>query len=471
MNREKQLIKNTAIISFGKICTQLISFFLLPLYTTILTTEEYGIVDLVNTIVQLFLPVVTLQIEQSIFRYLVDCRDDKDKTNEIITSSMVFVLFALIIYSILYCLVSTFIVNEYKYYLIINLLATALSTVFLQISRGEGDNTTYAIASFLAAFFTILLNIYFIAVLKLGVYGMLLASFLANIICAIYIYIKKKIYQKFRLKYFKKCILKKLILYSIPLIPNSISWWVLNASDRLLVTYLIDVGKTGVLSVANKFPGVYMNIYTLFNMAWTESVALYINDRDNERYISNISNIIIKLFSFISFLIIAIMPFLFKYMVNNKFTEAYNQIPILMIASIFNVIIGLTSTVYIAKKNTKEIAKTSIITAVLNLIIDLSLIKVIGLYAATVSTLIAYMIMASYRYYDVKKYINLNFKIKDIILIIIEGVFVIVSYYLNNFYLNIISLIVCIILAILCNIDSLKAFIYIFKRKFESKGE
>ena len=472
MNREKQLIKNTAIISFGKICTQLISFFLLPLYTTILTTEEYGIVDLVNTIVQLFLPIVTLQIEQSIFRYLVDCRNDKNKTNEIITSSIVFVLVALIIYLIVYCVVSIFIVNEYKYYLMINLLATALSSVFLQISRGEGDNTRYAIASFLTALFTILFNIYFIVVLKLGVYGMLLASFLANIICVMYLFIKKKIYQKFRLKYFKKSILKKLISYSIPLIPNSISWWILNASDRLLVTYLINVGTTGVLSVANKFPGVYMNIYTLFNMAWTESVTLYINDRDNEKYISNISNIIIKLFSFISFIIIAIMPFAFKYMVNDKFTDAYNQIPILMIASIFNVLIGLCSTVYIAKKDTKEIAKTSIITAILNLIIDLSLIKVIGLYAATLSTLIAYMVMAIYRYHDVKKYINLNFKMNNIILIIFVGFFVIVSYYINIFYLNIISLIVCIILSTLCNIDSLKMFINIFKKnlKLKEKG-
>ena len=50
MSREKQLAKNTLIITVGKVCTQLISFFLLPLYTGILSTEEYGIVDLLNTL-------------------------------------------------------------------------------------------------------------------------------------------------------------------------------------------------------------------------------------------------------------------------------------------------------------------------------------------------------------------------------------------------------------------------------------
>ena len=74
MNREKQLIKNTAIITIGKICTQMISFFLLPLYTAILTAEEYGIVDLLNTLVSLLIPIITFQIEQALFRYLIDAR-------------------------------------------------------------------------------------------------------------------------------------------------------------------------------------------------------------------------------------------------------------------------------------------------------------------------------------------------------------------------------------------------------------
>lgn len=471
MIREKQLIKNTAIITFGKVCTQLMSFFLLPLYTSILTEEEYGIVDLVNTIVQLFLPIVTFQIEQSIFRFLVDSRKKEEETNEILSTSVIFTIISLIIYSIIYIIISGFISNQYKYYLLINLIATALSSIFLQMARGEGDNRTYAVGSFITALCTILFNIYFIVVLKIGVYGMLLASFISNIFCVLYIFIKKQAYRKIKLKYFKKERLKKLLKYSIPLMPNSISWWVLNASDRVIVTYMISTSATGILSVANKFPGVYMNIYTLFNMAWTESVALYINDADNEKYISNISNIIVKLFSFISFGIISAMPFVFNIIVNEKFNDAYNQIPILMIASIFNVIIGLVSTVYIAKKDTKAIAKTSIITAIINLIVDLLLIKFVGIYAATISTLVAYMIMAIYRYIDVKKYVNLNIEKKNIWMLLSIGSIVVTLYYINNKYLNILSLIICIMFGIICNIDSLKFLVQIYKGKMKNKGE
>ena len=83
MNREKSLFKNTIIITIGKICTQLITFFLLPVYTGILTTAEYGVVDLLNTLVSFCLPIVTLQLEQSIFRELIEVRNDDIKTKKI----------------------------------------------------------------------------------------------------------------------------------------------------------------------------------------------------------------------------------------------------------------------------------------------------------------------------------------------------------------------------------------------------
>ena len=74
MNREKELFKNTAIVGIGKISTQVITFFLLPVYTALLSTEEYGIVDLLNTLVMLLVPIISFQIEQAIFRYLVESR-------------------------------------------------------------------------------------------------------------------------------------------------------------------------------------------------------------------------------------------------------------------------------------------------------------------------------------------------------------------------------------------------------------
>ena len=116
MNREKSLFKNTIIITIGKICTQLITFLLLPLYTGILTTAEYGTVDLLNTLVSLCLPIITLQIEQAVFRELLEVRNKEQEIKDIISSAIFTVIVQSIIFLILFVIVAPAFKNVYKYF-------------------------------------------------------------------------------------------------------------------------------------------------------------------------------------------------------------------------------------------------------------------------------------------------------------------------------------------------------------------
>ena len=122
MSRESNLVKNTMIITIGKVCTQLVSFLLLPLYTAILSTEDYGVVDLLNTLVALLLPLVTLQIDQALFRELVEVRGNKDRTAEVIKNGMLFVVVQCAIYFMVFVCLSPWIHNKYKYFLFNGLL-------------------------------------------------------------------------------------------------------------------------------------------------------------------------------------------------------------------------------------------------------------------------------------------------------------------------------------------------------------
>ena len=168
MSRESKLVKNTFIITVGKICTQLITFFLLPLYTAVLSTEEYGTVDLLNILVSLLLPVVTFQIEQAIFRYLIEVREKEEEKKKIISTSFFTVSFNILIY-LIFGISYKFINNEYKVFLATNVVVYIYASLFLQIARGLGDNKKYALGSFLSAFTTIIFNILFLVVIKLGV--------------------------------------------------------------------------------------------------------------------------------------------------------------------------------------------------------------------------------------------------------------------------------------------------------------
>ena len=408
MSKGKDLAKNTAIVSIGKICTQLITFFLLPVYTAVLSNEEYGVVDLLNTLTSLLLPIVTLQIEQGIFRYLIDCRENNEKQIKLITTIIRFMIIQSIACIVIFLCVSPFIHNEYKYFLMANLLMGIFSSLLLQICRGLGDNATYAIGSFITGAFTVVLNVIFIVAFRWGAYGMLGATAISNFICAVYIFLKRKIYKYIKPKQFDKTILKEIIKYSVPLIPNMISWWIVSASDRTIISAVIGIAQNGIYSAANKFSGVFTTLYSVFNLTWTESASININSEDRDEFFSKILDFVIRFFGCLCLGTIAVMPFVFNILINEKFAEAYYQIPILILGSVFNILVSFVGSIYVAKKLTKEIAKTSIISAVINIFVNIVLIKSIGLYAASISTVIAYALMFIYRWIDVKKYVKFN---------------------------------------------------------------
>lgn len=467
MNREKSLFKNTIIITIGKICTQLITFFLLPVYTGILTTAEYGVVDLLNTLVSFCLPIVTLQLEQSIFRELIEVRNDDIKTKKIISSGVITVMFQCLIFLLLFFIISPFVNNNYKYFLATNVITYIFSSLFLQISRGLGDNKKYAIASFISALSTIGFNILFIVAIKLGAYGMLLGTMIGNIVTVIYLLMSLKIYKYITVKEYKRDIIKNLLKYSIPLIPNAISWWVFNASDRVIVTTIMGVEQNGILAASLKFSSVYITFYNIFNMSWTESIAIAINDKDLDSYFNKMFNVIMRLFIAMAIGMIAVMPIIYPIMINAKFNSGYVLVPISIIASLFNVVVGLISVIYIGKKNTKAIANTSIVSAIINIVVHLILIKFIGLYAAVISTLSAFAIMSVYRFYDInKRYFKIKIDKNLIIKTIIVLAMVLYAYYMKNIYLNIISIIISIIFALIINKNSITLIINMLKKKF-----
>lgn len=468
MSREKNLAKNIIIITIGKICTQLITFFLLPLYTGILSTEEYGTVDLLNTLVSLLLPIVTFQVEQAVFRELIEVRGKKDRESRIISSAVITVIFQCIVYLIIFALISPFINNHYKFFLATNVVANIFLSLLLQIARGFGDNKKYAFASFISALSTIAFNVLFLVVIKLGANGMLLGTMLGQIVATIYLFISLKLYKYLKVKAYKKEVIESLWKYSLPLIPNAISWWVFNASDRVIASAFLGVDQNGILAASLKFSTVFITFYNIFNMSWTESISIAIKDADVSDYFNRMFNIVLRLFTAMAVGMIACMPFIFPIMINQKFSSGYGLIPISIIGSLFNVVVGLISVIYVAEKNTKAIASTSIVSAVINIMVHLILIKFIGLYAAVISTFVAFFVMSIYRLVDAsKRYFKIKIDMKFIIQSLIALIFVFVSYYINNIYLNVFVVLFVVLFAIYINKDSFDIIFKLFTKKLK----
>ena len=314
-----------------------------------------------------------------------------------------------------------------------------------------------------------MLNVFLIAGFNMGAMGMFIATVLAQIITCIYLLVSTKVWRYIRIKYYQKELLREISRYSLPLVPNQLCWWIIGASDRTIITYAIGSAANGVYSLANKFSSIYSTVYSIFNMSWTESVSVHINEEDRDIFLTETINATFTLFATADFCIIAIIPFIFPFMVNIEYQEAYYQIPILMIAVLFQIVVGLYSVVYIALKKSKEITKTSSYAAIINLVFNMIFVEKIGLYAASLSTLIAFMLMAFYRYFHVKKYIEIKLKKLTIINIIAMGTIVIMSYYYNHLFINIIVLLLSVVCFFCSNRNVLYNAMGMVREKFQCK--
>lgn len=456
MNKKKQFAKTTIIIFFGKVCTQLISFFLLPLYTAYLATAEYGLVDLIQTYVTLLVPIITLELEMSIFRYLIDSRGKEKDTKKLMSNDFYVLCISLLLFSVLYLIVTSFVHIPLRFIILVDIIVCVLSGNFLQVARGFGKILDFSISCILTGLTTVVSNIVLIVHFGMQAEGMIISMALANFICAAYLFIRLKLYKMIDFKLVDKKLLKEMYKYSIPLVPNGISWWIVNVSDRSIISFVLGASFNGLYAISNKFPTIISSLTGIFNLSWAESASLHINSPDRDEFFSDITNTIMRLFTALGVGMIACLPFVFPIMINEKFAEAYLYIPPLVIGTVCNVAICLYSQIYLAKKMSGKVASTTIMGAIINILINIVFIKIIGLYAAAISTAIAYFVMMTYRHFDLKKYVNIKIDKKFIVETFIIFTFAIILYYKNNFYLNILSLVVVCIYAFITNIDFLK---------------
>jgi O-antigen/teichoic acid export membrane protein len=458
MDRKNQLARNTLILSIGRFSTQLISFFLLPIYTLYLSAGAYGLVDLILTYVGLLAPILTLQIEMATFRFLIDSRKNELRKKEIITNVLEATSILIISIMMLYLFLGHFIHIKYFSLIALVLGSIILSNIFLHFARGLGDNKKYTLASIVNGLFTIIGAVLFVILAKKGAGGVLASIMLSNLACVFYLFWSLKIYKYIDLSKRSKAFKLEMLHYSAPLVPNGISWWVINVSDRTIVTIALGLAANGIYAVSNKYATIFSSIFAIFSLAWTESVSMHINAPDKNKFLSDTNTVSIKMFSSLGLVMIAFTPIVFKYYIGHNFQSASKYVPILIVAAFFNAIVGVYSAIYVAKKMTKKVMYTSIFAAVINISLTIGFIKFLGIYAAALATVVAFLVMAIYRHYDLKKYVHIKYERNLLAKICLAYTIIIVLFYTNNIFGNIISIFLAILFSLMLNWNLIKHF-------------
>lgn len=451
MSKASSLAKNTAILAVGKLSSQLIGFVLLPLYTYYLSPSEYGFVDLVMVYIALLIPALTLQLEMASFRYLVDARKSEPERARVISNILYMAVPLVLPWLVMFVAYGVITGFEYTWLVLFIGVAMLFSNLTQQMARGLGDNKRFAIASMLIGLTTLLGALVFIVYMGLRIDGMLLSVAAANVVAAGYLTVRMKLYRYVKLGVSDRRLQREILGYSVPLVPNGIAWWVINASDRTIISIMISTAANGIYAVSTKYAAILGSLFGIFNMSWTEAASMHINAPDRDKFFSQVANASMRLFGALGLGLIATMPFLFPLMVNEEFGEAYLYIPIMVIGVFSHAIVGIYSAIYVAKKLTRQVMNTSLVAAVLNIILTVSLIPLFGLYAAAAATALAFLAMAMFRHYDVKKHVQITYEKGIFVILAILYTAVMTLYYMYTTWASVGGLAVAVVAAYLLN--------------------
>ena len=466
-DKYKYLGKNTIIFAISSFGTKILSFLLVPLYTAVLTTSEYGVADLITTTATLLVFVLTINIASSVLRFTLDQREyGRNILSFGIRVLIVGTLLCFFFLSLVYC---THLLSWPVYYYIFVLLyffTTALYEIMTNYLRAIDKVKEVAMAGVLSSIIIICCNVIFLLIIKVGVIGYLtsivLGPLLASIFCMI---VAREPIKTYFIVECQKDIKKEMVIYCTPLIFNNIALWINAFLDRYFVTYYCGVSENGIYSVAGKIPTILSTCYSVFASAWTLSAIIEFDAEDKDGFFSNTYNTYFALMTMVCSLIILFNIPLARFLYSKNFFIAWQYSSVLLLSVMFNTLTAFQGSIFTAAKKTKTIATTTIISAVVNMIFNILLIPVFGALGAAIATSISYFVMWGVRYIYLKRFISMKINIKkDILIYIIIIIQIIFEHFSKHLYFG---QTLCFAIIVVLNRKFLKTIIRVFIRKLK----
>ncbi len=468
MSREGKLAKSTAIYFIGSFGSKILSFILIPIYANYLSEEAYGSYDLINTIIQIAYPAITLMLDNALYVYLIGT-DDGQRKSDIIAFAIRTLLGNAAIAGV-FCIIANSLYHiKYIEWIIAWLFTYSVYTMWLQLCRGMHQQKLYSFTGVVVTAVTLIGNILGLVVLHQD-YRFLMISNCAAYIAAIII-LEYRIHARNYLKSGNptKELKKELLRYAVPLLPNQLSWWILNVSDRLMLAFFLGMGANGVYAMACKIPAILNVVHSIFASAWSDDILSASDMKETEKYAGRIYNMYIKVMIGIAIVLITGNKLIFRYIVGGNFVEAYHYTYFLYVGFIFGSIGSLLGAFYGYYKKSLNVSLSTILAAIVNFLINLLFMRKYGIQVASISTCIGSIVIWLVRLIGLNGLVNIKISVanKFLLLLLIPFYF---TDRIESVVTNFIVLLMGCIFSVVINYKMVNEVIKIIYAKIKKKG-
>lgn len=406
----KYFLKNLSIFTISNFITKLLMFLMLPLYTSILTSKEYGTIDMITTTVNLAMPILTLCITEAIIRFTIEENTNK---KQILLNSLN-IAFKGYILLLLISAVAWLLGMELKTLILFNIyyLVYTVSSLLTYYLKGLERIKIIGWASVIRVIALILLNCLLLLYFKLSVVGYYASLIISDMIVIIIYICNLKKYKVISNEEKDTALKKEMVKYSKNFVLNSISWWINNASDKYILLLFYDLNITGIYSVAYKIPTIIEFVQAIYSQAWQISAIKEYDKENSAEFFSNMYKIYNIIILFSVCLILIFLKVIAKILFAKEFFTAWKYVPFLLLAILFGALSGFLGSIYAANKDSKMYAKSTAVGAIANIALNFSLIPNFGTQGAAIATCISYITVWILRLVFMKKYIVLDINLK-----------------------------------------------------------
>lgn len=404
MGKYKRLLSNTAILGAGTFASKVLVLLLMPFYTSILSTSQFGTADLIAQTANLLIPLAAVGICDGIFRFTLDSSEDK---RSILSTGMAILLGGSAALALVMPLVGLFRqLDGYLLLIALYVIAANLHAAFANYIRALGKTTLFAVQGIVNTVLTIVLNVLFLVVFDLGSTGYVLSVVVADFTMAVLLFFVARLYRDLSFRAVRRDTAKALLKFSVPYIPTTMMWLITSVSDRYIVAAYCGESANGLYAAAYKLPTLLSLVSGVFVEAWHFSTVKDASEEEKSGFFGSVYvNFMCVMFMGASVLIAGSKIFT-RILLADAYYMSWKYVPILVLATTFSTLVSFLGSVYFLKKKSVMSMLTAMAGAVVNIILNFVMIPDHGAMGAAVATLISYLTVYVIRAYDTAQYLR-----------------------------------------------------------------
>lgn len=467
-NASARLAKNTVIYMIGNLGSKILQVLILPLLTAVLLTEEYGYYDLIVTTINLITPIATLQLVEAMFRYLFGgSEEEKRVTISSVTAALVV---GMTILAAVIALIQMFGIDlKYPFLIYLNYITNILFDYMQKIARCQQRNSLVAVSGVINTSVMLAVEAMALLVFKMRVDGMLLANCVSYFVAVLYLEYKLRIEEYLSIAAINVKRVKELLKYSLPLVPNSVCWWVVSACDRYVISFFLSISANGIYSIAGKFSQMLSMITSVFQMAWQESSIIESDKATRDEFYTKTFDSYMRFLLSGYVVLLPIIRLAMPFLVAEEYRIGYLYNPLLLLGAVFSAFSQFYGSAYLAFKKTGGALSTTIIAAIINVTVGACLISKIGLYAPALGTTCAFLAQWLLRANQMKDYFRVKINTKVLSFMAPTMIVYYALYYKDSVVLHLTMLLVASIVFCTVNREMIRKILATVKKKVKSQ--